>query len=136
MRSEFVSGSHSKRPLGTADVSLSLMSWMKHCTNLPSQRVVNHNFSTRGSVQSYDTTITFITVYGGRERECFELREERDEARWPAGSDVHWLHHPPLPWQKKTKREQGKNQTKQTYGQTVRTHKTFLPRQQAELSLT
>lgn len=79
------------------------MQWVKHCACLPSQRVINHSFSARGSVQSYDTTITFITVYDGRERVLMS-GERTWGSRWPAGSDVHWLHHP-LPWQKKINKE-------------------------------
>lgn len=98
---------------------------VKHCACLPSQRVINHNSSTRGSVQSYDTTITFITVYNSRERVLVSW-ERKWGSRWPADADVHWLHHP-LPWQKENKENNQK--TKPTEHGTVGTHKTSLPRQ-------
>lgn len=71
---------------------------------LPSECMINYKFIKHGSVQSYDTTITLNSLQQQRES-IRELRERMGEVmhqqkKWPADSDVHWLHHPLL-WQRK-----------------------------------
>lgn len=96
------------------------MRWTKHCAChafLPLERMINYNFIKHGSVQSYDTTITFNSLRRQRES-AHELREGMGEVMhqqktWPTDSDVHWLHHPLL-WREKKKWQNSKNQANKT----------------------